>query len=172
MIKTIRTFSTNKTNINTSNINISKINDYKVLSILPSIEYTDNFCIELHKILLSLDPTFTYTLEFCLFMYTTKKNKGFIPLYSGMPELYDQKIEYFIKRKQYWEQIKSEYKFKGYVNILSNTININELDIEIDYYAWVLFSCITNNIREANSDPQKEIIEDMKPLVLIIKKVK
>lgn len=101
MIKTIRNYSTNKTNINTSNISISKINDYKVLSILPSPGYVDNFCIELHKILLSLDPTSNYILEFCVFMYTTKKNKWFIPLYPGMAELYNQNMEYFIIREQY-----------------------------------------------------------------------
>lgn len=156
-----------------------KINANKSIYILPNTLDHDKCLIEIHKILLSLDSTFKYNLEFCVCIHTNNSGKKFIPTYPGMSNIYDDsKYEYFVVYARIAESIKATFKFKGYVNILSNTLNFNEPDVDLSEYTYYLFYHVNNKIREfqkefnMDSENNKHWVEYKRPLILIINKIK
>jgi hypothetical protein len=178
MMNIIRSYSTN-TNINFYNsqgpLNEHKINEYKTLYILPSSEQSDGFCHELYKILLNLDPDKVYKLECCMYLYTNNKNKQFIPTYSGMSDIHnDNNRNYFISYLKFLEdEIKSQYKFKGYTNILNNSFSLNKLDIKVEDYVYNTFAYIIDKQHQINhSETDKGYFEYKRPIFLIINKQK
>lgn len=171
-MNTIRFYSTS---INISNsqelLNSHKINASKTIYILNPIELSDAFCHELVKVLLSLEPNKKYKLEYCMALFTNKK-KQFIPTYPGMSDLFnDNNKGYFIGHKMYLEEhIYTKYKFKGYTNMLNNSVNINDLDGQIDTFAYETFIFLRRKIAEMNIKHQ-EYYDFKRPFVLIINKI-
>lgn len=164
-MNTIRFYSTNNTNINNPN----KINASKTLYILPSIMSDDIFCTELFKIFLSLDPDKKYKFNFSMCIHTNNKNKQFIPTYPGMSNIYnDSNTEYFIYYKKWLEQVTSGFKFKGYINILNNTIDIKNCQGE--QYAFNTYGYLGKKAGDVNSKGQ-EFMEYKRPVILIINKL-
>jgi len=166
-MNTIRFYSTN------TNINMHKINEYKTLYVLPSSEQSDGFCHELHKILLSLDPDKDYKLECCMYLYTNNKSKQFIPTYKGMGDIHnDNNRNYFISYLKFLEEdIKPQYKFKGYTNILNNSFNSSQLDTSIEDYIYNTFAYIIEKTHQNyDSETDKGYLEYKRPILLIINK--
>lgn len=172
-MNTIRLYSTN---INISNsqelLNSHKINVSKTIFILNPIELSDAFCHELVKVLLSLEPDKRYKLEYCMPLFTNNNKKQFIPTYPGMSDLFnDNNKGYFIGHKLYLEEyIYTKYKFKGYTNMLNNSVNINDLDGQIDIFVNETFIFLRRKIAEMNIK-QQEYYDFKRPFVLIINKI-
>jgi hypothetical protein len=168
----IRNYSTN---ININNYSLHKINDFKTLYILPNIYLDDAFCLAFLKVLLTLDPDTNYSLELCACLHTNNKNKKFIPNYPGMNGIYNNSNEHYIKYLKFRDSVTSLFKYKGYVNVLSNSFNINELENGVEEYVYTIFSFTRDNIFEyAGFDldkPSKQWIEYKKPVILIINKI-
>lgn len=175
-MSTMRFYSTNN-NINNhiqeglELLNSHKINASKTIYLLKPIEASDAFCHELVKVFLSLEPNNKYKLDYCMSLFTNK-NKQFIPTYPGMSDLYnDNNKGYFIGYKMYLEEhIYPKYKFKGYINMLNNSVKINELEGEIDRYVYETFTFLRRKIAEINKT-QQDYYDFKRPFVLIINKL-
>jgi hypothetical protein len=170
-MNTIRFYSTNPY---TNNYSLHKINDFKTLYILPNIQLEDAFCFALLEIFLTLDPDTNYSLETCACLHTNDKNKKFIPNYPGMIGIYNNSNEHYIKYLQFRDSVTSLFKYKGYVNVLSNSFNINELENGVEEYVYNIYYFTRDNMFEhAGFDfdkPSKQWIEHRKPVILIINK--
>jgi hypothetical protein len=137
MMNKIRNYSTN---FNSPGLlNSHKINDFKTLYILPSVELDDALCHALLKVFLSLDPDANYSLETCVCLHTNNKNKKFIPNYPGMNGIYNNSNEHYVKYLKFRDRVTSLLKYKGYVNMLSNSFNINKLENGVEEYAYNIY---------------------------------
>lgn len=75
--------------INT-NIKFIEINKFKLTYTLPSTRSYNEFCIELNNVLYSLDPKLNYSIEFCVFMFTSDPNYKLLPSYVGVNKELDR----------------------------------------------------------------------------------
>lgn len=172
MMNKIRLYSTN---INVSNsqelLNSHKINASKTIYILNAIEYSDDCCHDLLRVFLSLEPDKKYKLEYCMCLYTNSKKRQFIPTYPGMSDIFnDNNKGYFIGYIKWLDElIKTNYKIRGFTNILSNSVTIKSED-NIEEFVYDTFTFIRRKIGEINKK-QLEFYEFKRPLVLIVNKL-
>lgn len=171
MMNKIRNYSTN---INSQGLlNSHKINVNKTIYILSPLEISNAFCNELDEVLSSLEPNKKYKLEFCMALYTNKK-KQFIPTYPGMNDLFnDYNKGYYRGQILMLEQfVYSKYKFKGYISLLNNTVNINDLDdpAKMAEFVFETYRYLKHKINDTNVLFQ-EYYDFQRPFVLIINKI-
>lgn len=152
---------------------MKKNNINTTINILPSVHETDKFMNLLEETLSSLNPSLNYSLEYCLYLYTNDKDRGFKDVDISVGSIYDKNPEDLLKYILASQIFEAIYEFKGYGVVHYDLFNNKDLVYtpqKLKDYVSNIFTMLEANITKTNqSESDKdEFIEFKRPLVLII----
>lgn len=141
---------------------------------LPSINVKDDFYRGLNKILLDLDQSFTYRLEYCLWLNTNDKGKELMPTLGNYNSVFENnpthdEISKLMLGKMILEKM---YVYHGYYIVHSNLFNAG-LALDLDVEVKRIYKILGEYVMHTNKTPEvDEFVEFKKETFLRISKHK
>ena len=141
---------------------------------LPSIDVKDDFYREFKIILSDLDQSFTYKLEYCLWLNTNDKGKELMPILGNYNSVFDnnptnEEISNLILGKRLLEKM---YEYHGYYIVHSNLFDaglVLDLDVEVKRIYTILGEYVIHTNETSEED---EFVEFKKETFLRISRYK
>ena len=174
MLRNARFFSsTNEKGCKRFYSNIKNVNE--TIYILTNVNDKAEFFNQLKNVLSSLDKSFKYNLEYCLYLHTNDQNKNFKEAGVSAGDSYDSNPDELLNYLFAYQILEANYKFKGYSVLHSDLFNKDDLDMGaslLNDYIKNLYNTLGLKIIETNENLNTdEFIEFKRPLVLIIRAV-